>query len=84
MRAMPNIPQSLEPPRSATAPNRTLSLRTAQVEGQYVRDVEILAIGWQGGDADAPMTYLVFDPRADEAERIYWIRGDFVQQIRHA
>ena len=80
---MANIPENLEPPRSATAPNRTLSLRTAEVEGQYVRDVEILAIGWHG-DPAVPLTYLVFDPRADDAERIYWIRGDFVQQIRHA
>ena len=83
MRAMPNIPENLEPPRTATAPNRSLALRTAQVEGQYVRDVEILAIGWHG-DPSAPLSYLVFDPRADDAERIYWVRGDFVQQIRHA
>jgi hypothetical protein len=80
---VPNIPENLEPPRSATAPNRTLSLRTTQVEGQVVRDVEVLAIGWHG-DAAAPLTYLVFDPRADDHERVYWIRGDFAQQIRHA
>ena len=83
MRAMPNIPVDLEPPRTATAPNRSLALRTAEVEGQYVRDVEILAIGWHG-DPSAPMSYLVFDPRAGDAERIYWVRGDYVQQIRHA
>jgi hypothetical protein len=83
MRAMPNIPPNLEPPRSATSPNRTLALRTTQVEGQYVRDVEILAIGWHS-DASAPLTYLVFDPRADDDERVYWVRGDFAQQIRHA
>ena len=51
---MPNIPENLEPPRSATAPNRTLALRTSQVEGQYVRDVEILAIGWNPDPAAPP------------------------------
>ena len=80
---MPNIPRDLDPPRSATAPTHRLSLRTAQYEEQYVRDVEILAIGWQA-DGTAPLAYLVFDPRADEDARIFWIRGDFVQQIRHA
>ena len=80
---MPNIPEDLEPPRSATAPNRTLALRTKQVEGLFVRDVEILAIGWHA-DPAAPMTYLVFDPREEEDARVYWVRGDFAQQIRHA
>ena len=79
---MPNVPLDLEPPRTATAPNHRLSLRTAEYEQQYVRDVEIIAIGWSGGDAY--FTYLVFDPRADDPDRIYWIRGDYVQQIRHA
>jgi hypothetical protein len=83
MRAMPNLPEDLEPPRSATAPNRTLSLRTKQVEGHYVRDVEVLAVGWHA-DPAAPLTYLVFDPREEEDARIYWVRGDFAQQIRHA
>jgi hypothetical protein len=78
-----NIPQELQPPRSAAAPQRSLSLRTKQYEEQYVRDVEILAIGWQP-DGTEPLTYLVFDPRADEDARIFWIRGDYVQQIRHA
>ena len=41
------------------------------------------AIGWQP-DATEPLSYLVFDPRADEDSRIFWIRGDYVQQIRHA
>ena len=80
---MPNIPTDLEPPRTATAPNHRLSLRTLQYEEQYVRDVEIIGIGWSG-DASAPFTYLVFDPRADDAERIYWVRGYYVQQIRTA
>jgi hypothetical protein len=78
-----NIPPDLIPPRGAVAPHRGLSLRTTQVEGQYVRDVELLAIGWQP-DATEPLSYLVFDPRADEDSRIFWIRGDYVQQIRHA
>jgi hypothetical protein len=78
-----NIPPDLEPPRSATTPPRSLSLRTRQFEQQYVRDVEILAIGWQS-DGQQPLLYLVFDPRADDDKRIFWIRGDFVQQIRHA
>ena len=80
---MPNIPTDLEPPRSAAAPNRALSLRTIEYEDQYVRDVEILAIGWTG-DGQAPLSYLVFDARGDDDKRIYWIRGDYVQQIRHA
>ncbi len=78
-----NVPVDLLPPRSAAAPHRSLSLRTKQYETQYVRDVEILAIGWQPDGAE-PLSYLVFDPRADEDSRIFWIRGDFVQQIRHA
>ena len=78
-----NIPPDLVPPRGAVAPNRGLSLRTRQFEQQYVRDVEILAVGWQPDGAE-PLSYLVFDPRADDDARIFWIRGDFVQQIRHA
>ena len=78
-----NIPQDLVPPRGAVAPTRSLSLRTLQYETSFVRDVEILAIGWQP-DGEEPLSYLVFDPRADEDSRIFWIRGDFVQQIRHA
>jgi hypothetical protein len=80
---VPNIPQDLAPPRTATAPNHRLSLRTKEYEEQYVRDVEIIAIGWQP-DGGEPLTYLVFDPRAEEHDRIYWIRGDYVQQIRHS
>ena len=78
---MANIPEDLEPPRAVTAPNHRLSLRTREYEQQYVRDVEILAIGWHA-DPGADFTYLVFDPRADDDARIYWIRSDFVQQIR--
>jgi hypothetical protein len=78
-----NIPPDLAPPRGAVAPNRGLSLRTKQYESQYIRDVEVLGIGWQP-DGDEPLSYLVFDPRADEDARIFWIRGDYVQQIRHA
>ena len=78
-----NVPAELDPPRSATAPNHRLSLRTKEYESHFVRDVEILAIGW-GADAAAALSYLVFDARAEEDQRIYWIRGDYVQQIRHA
>jgi hypothetical protein len=80
---MPNIPQDLAPPPHAAAPDRALSLRTKQYEAVFVRDVDILAVGW-GDEPGGPLSYLVFDPRADEDERIYWVRGDFVQQIRHA
>jgi hypothetical protein len=80
---MPNIPEDLAPPPHAAAPDRALSLRTRQYEGVFVRDVDILAVGW-GDDPGGPLSYLVFDPRADEDQRIYWVRGDFVQQIRHA
>ena len=80
---MPNIPQDLAPPPHAAAPDRALSLRTKQYETVFVRDVDILAVGW-GDEPGAQLSYLVFDPRADEDERIYWVRGDFVQQIRHA
>jgi hypothetical protein len=80
---MPNIPHDLDPPRNATAPNHRFSLRAKEYEEQYVRDVEVVAIGWHG-DGTAPLTYMVFDARADEHERIYWVRGDYVQQIRHA
>jgi hypothetical protein len=78
-----NIPPDLIPPRGAAAPHRSLSLRTKQYEAHFVRDVEILAIGWQP-DGEEPLSYLVFDPRADDDARIFWIRGDYVQQIRHA
>ena len=78
-----NIPPDLSPPRGAAAPARSLSLRTKQYETQYIRDVEILAIGWQPDGAE-PLAYLVFDPRADDDARIFWIRGDYVTQIRHA
>jgi hypothetical protein len=78
-----NIPQDLVPPRGAASPHRGLSLRTKEYADQYVRDVEILAIGWQP-DGSEPLSYLVFDPRADEDKRIFWIRGDYVQQIRHS
>ena len=78
-----NLPPDLEPPRSAAAPNHRLSLRTKEYDTHFVRDVEILAIGWSG-DGSAPLTYLVFDPRAEDDARVYWVRGDFVQQIRHA
>jgi hypothetical protein len=78
-----NVPHDLVPPRGAVAPTVHLSLRTKQDESRFVRDVEILAIGWQP-DGDEPLAYLVFDPRADEDARIFWIRGDYVQQIRHA
>ena len=78
-----NIPADLQPPRSAAAPHHRLSLRTREYEAHFVRDVEILAIGW-GGDTAEPLSYLVFDPRSDEDRRVYWIRGDYVQQIRHA
>lgn len=80
---MSHIPEDLELPRSAAAPARNLSLRTKQYETQYVRDVDILAVGWAAA-AGAPLSYLVFDPRAEEDQRIFWIRGDYVQQIRHA
>lgn len=80
---MLNVPQDLSPPRAATTPNHRLSLRTHEYAHQHVRDVEVLAIGWES-DPAAPLAYLVFDPRAEEAERIYWIRGDYVQQIRHS
>jgi hypothetical protein len=80
---MANIPKDLQPPGAAAAPDRALSLRTRQYESSFVRDVDILAVGWYP-EPGAPLTYLVFDPRADEDSRIYWIRGDYVQQIRHA
>ena len=80
---MPNIPEDLAPPPHAVAPDRALSLRTRQYENTFVRDVDILAVGWVDA-AGNPLSYLVFDPRADEDERIYWVRGDYVQQIRHA
>jgi len=80
---VPHIPSDLTPPRAAVAPPRSLSLRTKEYEQHFVRDVEILAIGWQPDGAE-PLAYLVFDPRADEDARIFWIRGDYVQQIRHA
>jgi hypothetical protein len=80
---MPNIPEDLAPPPYAAAPDRALSLRTRQYEEVFVRDVDILAVGWQS-EPGVPMSYLVFDPRAEEDSRIYWVRGDFVQQIRHA
>jgi hypothetical protein len=78
-----NIPADLIPPRTAASPHRPLSLRTKQYEDYFVRDVDILAIGWQA-DGSEPLSYLVFDPRADENARIFWIRGDYVQQIRHS
>jgi hypothetical protein len=80
---MPNIPEDLAPPPHAAAPDRALSLRTREYDAVFVRDVDILAVGWESTPA-APMSYLVFDPRADEDSRIYWVRGDYVQQIRHA
>ena len=80
---MANIPSDLIPPHAAASPHRGLSLRTKPYEEQYVRDVEILAIGWQADGAE-PLSYLVFDPRSDEDSRIFWIRGDYVQQIRHS
>jgi hypothetical protein len=80
---MPNIPEDLEPPPYAAAPDRALSLRTKQYETVFVRDVDILAVGWST-QPGAALSYLVFDPRADEDQRIYWVRGDYVQQIRHA
>ena len=80
---MPNIPEDLTPPPHSAAPDRALSLRTKQYENVFIRDVDILAVGWESQPA-TPLSYLVFDPRADEDERIYWVRGDFVQQIRHA
>jgi hypothetical protein len=83
MRRMPNIPEDLAPPPHAAAPDRALSLRTKQYEHVFVRDVDILAVGW-GDEPGGSLSYLVFDPRADEHERIYWVRGDFVQQVRHA
>jgi hypothetical protein len=84
MRAVANnIPEDFSPPPSAAAPDRALSLRTKQYETRFVRDVDILAVGW-GSDPESPLSYLVFDPRADEDRRIFWISGDYVQQIRHA
>jgi hypothetical protein len=80
---MPNIPEDLAPPPHAAAPDRALSLRTKQYEAMFVRDVDILAVGWSDAPG-APLSYLVFDPRADEDRRIYWVGGDYVQQIRHA
>ena len=80
---MPNIPEDLAPPPHAAAPDRALSLRTRQYEAVFVRDVDILAVGW-GDEPAGLLSYLVFDPRADEDQRIYWVRGDYVQQIRHA
>ena len=80
---MPNIPEDLAPPPHAAAPDRALSLRTKQYEAVFVRDVDILAVGW-GDEPGGALCYLVFDPRADEDARIYWVRGDYVQQIRHA
>ena len=80
---MPNIPEDLAPPPHAAAPDRALSLRTRQYESVFVRDVDILAVGWTDTPG-APLSYLVFDPRADEDSRIYWVGGDYVQQIRHA
>jgi hypothetical protein len=78
-----NVPQDLQPPRSATSPDHRLSLRTKEYAHQHVRDVDVLAIGWEP-DPAAPLVYLVYDPRADEDQRIFWVRGDYVQQIRHA
>jgi hypothetical protein len=80
---MPNIPEDLAPPPHAAAPDRALSLRTREYETMFVRDVDILAVGWDSAPG-APLSYLVFDPRADEDGRIYWVRADYVQQIRHA
>jgi hypothetical protein len=80
---MANIPEDMAPPPHAAAPDRALSLRTRQYEATFVRDVDILAVGW-ADEPGALLSYLVFDPRADEDARIYWVRGDYVQQIRHA
>jgi hypothetical protein len=78
-----NIPDDLVPPPHAAAPDRALSLRTVEYGNVFVRDVDILAVGW-GDEPCGTLSYLVFDPRADEHERIYWVRGDFVKQVRHA
>jgi hypothetical protein len=83
MRRMPNIPEDMAPPPHAAAPDRALSLRTKQYENVFVRDVDILAVGW-GDEPGGQLSYLVFDPRADEHERIYWVQGTYVQQVRHA
>ena len=83
-----NVPTDLVAPDMVAVPNHRLSLRTiAWEEGgeqKHARDVEILAIGWEHGGAEKPFAYLAFDSRAGEDERIYWIRGDYVQQIRRA
>jgi hypothetical protein len=78
-----NIPADFSPPPSAAAPDRALSLRTREYGERFVRDVDILAVGWHP-DAEVPLSYLVFDPRSDEDKRIFWVSGDYVQQIRHA
>lgn len=83
-----NVPKDLVAPDMVAVPNHRLSLRTfaweEDGEQKHARDVEILAIGWLKAGAEEPFAYLAFDSRAGEAEQIYWIRGDYVQQIRRA